>query len=126
MTMDPQDGPRRSFPPARWAGPERRQNWRPPEESWHLDKRLPIALMAGLAMQLGGFIWYAAKQDAAMAQLRTEVSLIQTERREEARADSVQRETLATLKETALQHQRTLERIERHIEAFGRRAGVSP
>jgi Tfp pilus assembly protein PilO len=126
MTMDPHDGPRMPYPPARWSGPERRQNWKAPEESWHLDKRVNIALIIAIAVQLAGFIWYAAKQDAAMTQLRTEVALIQTERREEARADGVQRETLATLKETALQHQRTLERIERHIEAFGRRAGVAP
>ena len=115
--------------PSDWNGKERRENWPPApsfDQNWHLDKRLPIALMAGLAMQLGGFIWYAAKQDAVMGQLRSEVAQIQTERREEARAASAQRETLATLRETALQQQRTLERIERQIEAAVRRTGLVP
>jgi Tfp pilus assembly protein PilO len=112
-----------STPPVRWNGIERRKDF---QDAWHLDKRVPIALIIAMAMQLGGFIWYAAKQEAALHRLRDDVTLMQSERREERAANAALRETLATLKETAMQQQRALERIERQLETITRRAALVP
>lgn len=30
------------------------------DENWHLDKRVPVALIITLAIQTGGFIWWAS------------------------------------------------------------------
>ena len=38
---------------------------------WHLDKRLPIALMVILALEGGGFIWWAATIEARMTNVET-------------------------------------------------------
>lgn len=35
---------------------------------WHLDKRVPIALIATLAIQTGAVLWWAAKVDAKVDQ----------------------------------------------------------
>jgi cell division protein FtsB len=114
-------------PPTRWTGPERRTNWpAPPENSWHLDKRIPIAFLLAILMQTATAVWWAADQAGSMHRVRADVLLLQAERREEARANAMLRETLATLKETAIQQQRTLERIERQMEAIMRRAQMLP
>jgi Tfp pilus assembly protein PilO len=39
-----------------------------PRESWHLDKKVPIALIATLIVQAGGFVWFASKLDARVDQ----------------------------------------------------------
>lgn len=36
-------------------------------ESWHLDKRVPLALMFALAVQTGGALWWAASISAEVA-----------------------------------------------------------
>ena len=35
-----------------------------PREPWHLDKRVPIALIAVLVAQTMGWVWWAASMDA--------------------------------------------------------------
>lgn len=32
-------------------------------EGWHLDKRVPVAIILGLVLQAGGFGWWAATLD---------------------------------------------------------------
>lgn len=111
-----------------WDGNERRSGWRDPrpDGNWHLDKRIPIAFLTGLLMQTMVFTWWQAQQAAEVNRLRADVTQVQAERREEARAVRQQGETLATLRETALQQQRTLEQIQRQIEAGFRRSGLLP
>ena len=36
---------------------------------WHLDKRVPIAIIAAIAIQSAGFVWWMAKLDARVAAL---------------------------------------------------------
>jgi hypothetical protein len=36
---------------------------------WHLDKRVPIALIMTIAVQTAGFIWWASDVNARVAQL---------------------------------------------------------
>lgn len=35
------------------------------KESWHLDKKVPISLLGGLAIQTLVFVWWAASYTAA-------------------------------------------------------------
>jgi hypothetical protein len=39
------------------------------QKHWHLDKRVPIALILTIAIQTGGFIWWASDVNARVAQL---------------------------------------------------------
>jgi hypothetical protein len=33
------------------------------ESNWHLDKKVPIAMILAIAMQTGGFVWFSARLD---------------------------------------------------------------
>lgn len=33
------------------------------ESNWHLDKKVPIAMILTIAMQTGAFVWFAARLD---------------------------------------------------------------
>ncbi|MDP3078694.1 hypothetical protein [Bradyrhizobium sp.] len=33
-------------------------------EAWHLDKKVPISLLAGMAFQVVGFVWWASTYTA--------------------------------------------------------------
>jgi hypothetical protein len=123
---EPADAPAGAPVVEYYRGPERRAKPPQPDQDWHLDKRIPIALVVTILGQTLGAVWWASGQSAALQRLQQDVALVQQERREEIRTDTIQRETLATLKETALQQQRTLERIERQIESFTRRSAATP
>jgi hypothetical protein len=63
------------------------------DREWHLDKKVPLALILTLALQSGAFIWWAAKADNRLDNLERDrpVSTSQVERivRLEAKMDSV-------------------------------------
>lgn len=44
------------------------------EGHWTLDKRIPLALIFGLFLQAGGFIWWVSKIDSRVASLEAEIS----------------------------------------------------
>lgn len=86
-------------------------------EKWHLDKRVPIALMIGLFMQGAGAIWWAAQFEA-----RFEASVRRIERLEAQRlADDAQTQILvqrlARIEALSEAQNRLLERIESHLSA---------
>ena len=39
------------------------------EESWHLDKKVPISLIVLILVQTSAFIWWAATMDTRVTQL---------------------------------------------------------
>jgi hypothetical protein len=61
------------------------------DREWHLDKKVPLALILTLALQSGAFIWWAAKADNRLDNLERDrpVSTSQVERivRLEAKMD---------------------------------------
>jgi hypothetical protein len=63
------------------------------DHQWHLDKKVPLALIVTLLLQSGAFIWWAAKADNRLEYLERTVnaSAPQIERviRLEAKMDSV-------------------------------------
>jgi len=44
--------------------------------SWHLDKRVPIALIAAILLQTGTAIWWVAKQGATIRQNSRDITLM--------------------------------------------------
>ena len=44
------------------------------DTAWHLDKRIPVGLMLGLAINLGVSIWYASKLDSRVTYIENEES----------------------------------------------------
>lgn len=63
------------------------------DKHWHLDKRVPLALIVTLVLQSGAFIWWAAKADSRLEYLErvTNTSAPQVERiiRLESKMDTV-------------------------------------
>jgi len=39
------------------------------QKQWHLDRKVPIALIITIAVQTGGIIWWASDVNARVAQL---------------------------------------------------------
>lgn len=53
-----------------------------PEEAWHLDKRVPIALLFAILLQTGMGVWWGARIDARVAALeQTDVTRATTSER---------------------------------------------
>lgn len=46
----------------------------PREESWHVGREIPIALIAALFVQTGGWVWWAATQSAKLDNLTVMVA----------------------------------------------------
>lgn len=115
---------------------------RPPSEPWHLDRKVPIALIATIMAQTIAIVWWAsgihhrvATVEATQLMLVTRTSAIEAASRAEL---SALRTELQTRYDRMVENQRglseqiieqradvkairaTLERLERQIEAVGR------
>jgi uncharacterized coiled-coil protein SlyX len=85
--------------------------------SWHLDKRIPIALILAVLAQTSAGVWWAATiehrvQSAEIRMTRLEVN--------EAKANEASGRfdrTLAAIAQSQDDMRRSLERIERRIDA---------
>lgn len=51
----------------------------PDDNRWHLDKRVPLALIATIAIQTGGGIWWASGVDTRVGTLERDVVRVQVE-----------------------------------------------
>jgi uncharacterized membrane protein len=54
------------------------------DEPWHLDKRVPVAMIFAILMQTIGIVWWAATIGADVAQLKT------SDVRQDSRIESIQ------------------------------------
>jgi hypothetical protein len=77
-------------------------------ESWHFDKRVPIALIVALAIHAFAGIWYAAKFDSRLSSVEQFVA----ENRTTDRRLSVMESQLSTIA-------RSVERVERILDRRG-------
>jgi len=50
-------------------------------ESWHLDRRLPVAIIVALVMQSAGAVWWASKIDAKQDALESRLAEVETTNR---------------------------------------------
>lgn len=46
------------------------------ESRWHLDKRVPIALIVTIAIQTGSIIWWAASVTARLERLEEKAAIV--------------------------------------------------
>lgn len=84
----------------------------PIDREWHLDKKVPIALIAALMVQTGGLVWWARGLDARVAAL---------EKGDENRMGQVSQLTniavdIAALKEKAQTTKDDISDIKRSVE----------
>lgn len=87
-----------------------------PNGRWHLDKKVPITIIAALIVQTGTFVWWASAQTAAIADHERRILL--QERMGEARMtrDLAQEGRLARIEEGIRALLETAGRLERRID----------
>lgn len=86
------------------------------KEPWHLDKRVPIAIIAGLMFQFGGFVWYASKLDSRVGYLEEQVSARSMVNERLARME----ERLESVREDASEMKQSQINIERMVRNLAR------
>lgn len=85
----------------------------PTPEPWHLDKRVPIALILTLAVQTGGMVWWAASISARVDNHTEQIGLLRgrdTERTTEERRIA---EAIARFDERLRAQTEILQRLDR-------------
>lgn len=53
-----------------------------PQDKWKLDKHVPLALLAAIALQTTGIVWFASKLDSRVGALETEKQVVLENRKE--------------------------------------------
>lgn len=81
----------------------------PAAREWHLDKRIPVAILLGLGVQFGGLVWWGAQLSARVDML---------ERSDRITADDHER--IVRIEATLNAVDARLERMERMDEGRGR------
>jgi uncharacterized protein HemX len=75
-------------------GPERRK-YSMEDSKWHLDKKVPIALLVGLLFQAAVGLWYAGRVDAGIQQQERRLVALELARLQDDRETSALKEQLA-------------------------------
>lgn len=88
---------------------------RPPPEPWHLDRRVPIALIVTLSMQTMGMVWWASGLAHRVDQAEQQISVLAREGRAYGVEASRIREVLARLDERMAHQNELLRRMEAAI-----------
>jgi hypothetical protein len=86
-------------------------------EKWHLDKRVPIALMLGLFMQGAGAIWWAAQFEARFEASVRRIERLETQRLADDAQTQILVQRLARIEALSETQTRLLERIESRLSA---------
>ena len=98
----------------------------PQRESWHLDKKVPIAMMIAILVQTGGMIWWASGIDEKI-KAHTTALVDQVQRimkLEDARLASAER--LSKIETLATSIADSVSRIERKVDADREHAPQRP
>ena len=82
-------------------------------EPWHLDKRVPIAMILALLAQTGGMIWWAASISTRVDDQSRRVMALEGSRETVQTIMSDLRADTAVLRSEAAATRRHLDRIER-------------
>ena len=85
------------------------------DEQWHLDKKVPISLIAAIAMQTIGFSWYASSLNERVGQLERDNPSAHAElqKLEEARETTIRAIDALTFQTKVLD--KSLEGQEKHF-----------
>jgi hypothetical protein len=89
-------------------------------EHWHLDKRVPLSLLAAIMLQTAGFGWWAARVENKADNNQTEISRVDVRvasdlRRLEVGIEKQRQEDRAELKEFVRDVRDSLRRIEERL-----------
>jgi hypothetical protein len=84
-------------------------------ERWHLDKRVPIALMLGLLMQGTGAIWWAAQFEARFEASVRRIERLETQRLADDAQTQILVQRLARIEALTETQTRFLERIDARL-----------
>jgi len=68
-------------------------------QHWSLDKRIPVTLLLTILINIGTVIWFAAKTDARISYLETQVDVVKEEQKLLRDASTVQAITLGRIEE---------------------------
>lgn len=85
-------------------------------EPWHLDKRVPIALILTLVLQSGGLIWWAAQMSSEVAAQGRRVAVLENHRDQMSSLVQDVRTQIAVMNAKLEASQAQLSRIERMVE----------
>jgi uncharacterized protein HemX len=85
------------------------------QEHWHLDRRVPVAIIFAIALQSAGAIWWAASMSERMEQIeqRQQAAGARAEAADARQAEQGQR--IAVLTEAVANTNRNLERLQGEI-----------
>lgn len=86
-----------------------------PDNHWHLDKRVPLALIFALALQGAGGVWWASTANERLAQVERRLESFAT--RSEAMQSTInqQGQSIAVLVSRIEDTNRNLDRIGREV-----------
>lgn len=87
----------------------------PPKESWHLDKRIPIALIITLLSQFAAVIGYISKLDARVDQQSYRIERLEASDREQTGKIATSSDGIIRLQEQSAHQTRLLEQIVRQL-----------
>ena len=77
----------------------------PASESWHLDKRIPVALILALLAQFGGGVWWISSIESRVTFLEKQAIIVNT-----VPID------ISGMKEQLRGIEKSLERVEKYID----------
>ena len=87
-----------------------------PREPWHLDKRIPIALIMAVMMQTAGAVWWAATISARLDQTEARTSRLEMNQATAAELANTFGRTLAGIAASQEAMRHSLTRIENSID----------
>lgn len=88
-----------------------------PMDSWHLDKRVPVAIIGALALQTLGVGWWAATMQTRQEAHERRIVALEAADAKHMDAAGKAAETLVSIKTMQEAMRGQLDRIERNIDA---------
>jgi len=99
---------------------------KPASEPWHLDRRVPIALILAIIGQTAGAVWWASTISGAVADHARRVALLEAGKVEDARADRDSADRLARIEERQRASQDSLTEIKQLLNLLLQRPPAPP
>lgn len=88
---------------------------RMPEQQWHLDKRVPVAIIFAILMQSLGGVWWAASINERTAQIERRLGAFAERSQQADREMAITQQTVAVLSAQLENQIRSIERLEGQI-----------
>jgi hypothetical protein len=87
----------------------------PDTAAWHLDKRIPVALIAATFIQFGGLVWFVASMNARVEQVTADVVEMQNDIRTITQERNDVRDRVIRIEEKIVGQNIVLDRIYKSI-----------